>query len=1382
MSFITENFSKSQRGEATFRQVDTLTKLFGPPSNFNQLNVENLEPNDIWRYYEGRILELPAAYISAYLRNAVNSPFLKVIIPWVQTNEKYIRSSWRDLNVTVFQNVGEGAPFNTLTSREGAYLDITQKKKLGMTIASGVYTDEIFGDYEFNYYMTGLSQSAALTIMLDECFALILHAFLNATRDQNGKDTIDYSKILNTSGHLFGSFPLDPMICINRIEEIRESHLPGLDTCVLPERVLSFLKQIQGGKSQMVQQEIIYPIQQNGSYTIKVGFQDGVMSDYTLNGVDFFELKRFVVNGSTSLTTKYIQPLKTNVCVGRSFTHREIGDCDDLSFSECNNDIQIYCMDDKSGQEEKICYRMMLKYCFLFNIENGNPSEYLKSYVDFKNNELYTQIMGLPPTWRQLQKIRKNGKFDVNADEGVYDYSYPMKGSFETKKTVEEMAEWRSQCGFITFNPDVGNYGKYFVPNRLGDLNKFAFPNHILQKICSKMVKHFKFQTDFNLESLLDKTVRFLTLIDQAEWSDEYVKQLLLINYERLKLTGDGKINEDSYEKRQEREAINGPKYAIDWTPNIFGGMDLPLDSENQTETYPPGFANAAGLRTIAAQKNSNKRISYNSIAETADNLIEQLNILVSYMKKYFGNTDIVSEIRTPPWFSKIDSLETLIGYIFPQNPPLFLGVYAYDFESGFVTKDIKEPDNPFITWKNKDENKKLYEALFQENVPTKTIVDALLDDGEERGIPSNLIFPKLWKFIILGLDIKDKLITLSKFNNFDVLINTLMDYIFAQPKESPKPIEFNYDNITNTFIQDATHLKDEILKRVFKSRIVLNDLETASVKNKDPVKKLFETNYITKINEVDVTKNGFNYNEFVIQYTASFLKIMKNIKNDYAELKLIMSDAGVDEKKIKENIALWETKKKPSRKVPIKSEKPIGYVRVPLNSSQAFLDYLQYKQGDADILIGDPATNYNTPLYSKGDSSKLLKKGTFSKQSTFENVSLSNFPLGASFDMKHKNINVNQKGLISKPIKKSNTVDMEIDDDDDEKELFNVTKKTSHTMKKSYSDNVSEFMSKKFVDPMKFDAHFPKESTLPYSFTKEFDTSKPIDPSIHAREFPGPWEANINFLKNMTSIAEGLFYQAIIFAPFTREIFDKFAQTGLHLLRLEYIRNAEEHEMNSMIVLKKGSDTMVMAYGRITVLPSVDGITGAVTFWVEFDVGAVRRNDRNIDWIPYVVPYKVVGGHQSTVIKNPMDFFQKNSNGRPSIFVMAHPISESKLGSPRNLFNKPIFNAPSMDSTGSIFIKSSSADYYQFMLGKDQILNVIGKMKTITNYYQYPHLTFTIWRGAVRKGNNRGKYGKIEAGNGIKGDIRMNMLDAYLGWNGVKKFPEKIDVDKLNV
>ena len=200
MSFITDNVSLlSQKGEATIRQIDTLKKLFGTPSNYNQLNVENLEPNDILRLYEGRILELPAAYISAFLLNSVNSPFLKVIIPWVQTNEYYIRSSWRDLNVTVFQNVGEGAPFNTLTSREGAYIDITQKKKLGITIASGVYTDEIFGDNEFNYYMAGLSQSAALTIMLDECFALVLHAFLNATREQNGKDTIDYSKILDHS-------------------------------------------------------------------------------------------------------------------------------------------------------------------------------------------------------------------------------------------------------------------------------------------------------------------------------------------------------------------------------------------------------------------------------------------------------------------------------------------------------------------------------------------------------------------------------------------------------------------------------------------------------------------------------------------------------------------------------------------------------------------------------------------------------------------------------------------------------------------------------------------------------------------------------------------------------------------------------------------------------------------------------------------------------------------------------------------------------------------------------------------------------------------------------------------------------------------------------
>ena len=208
----------------------------------------------------------------------------------------------------------------------------------------------------------------------------------------------------------------------------------------------------------------------------------------------------------------------------------------------------------------------------------------------------------------------------------------------------------------------------------------------------------------------------------------------------------------------------------------------------------------------------------------------------------------------------------------------------------------------------------------------------------------------------------------------------------------------------------------------------------------------------------------------------------------------------------------------------------------------------------------------------------------------------------------------------------------------------------------------------------------------------------------------------------------------------------------------------------------------MIMVYGRITVLPSVDGITGSVTLWVEFNDGAVIRNDRNINWLPFVVPYKVVGGHQSTFIKNPLEFFQKNAMGRPSIFVMAHPLSETRFESPRHLFNKTIFNAPSMEVTGSVFSKSSSADYYKYLLGEPQIINYMGKIKTITNYYQYPHLSFTIYRGCVRKGNNKGEFGKIEQGNGIKADIRMNMANAYMAWNGIGRFPEKLDVDKLNV
>lgn len=1337
---ISEPQRTSAKGEAMVAQYKSIQEIFGPHPDWKQgqfLDIENMEPIDILRLWAGKELVIPSRQITAHLLNQRNAGFLKAICPWVLTDEIKFRHQQREINLVVFSPVAEGAPFNTLTSKTGTYTDTTKKRKLGMTMAAGVYKDKLFGRDEFEFYMTGLTQCASFTVMLEECFALIIVAFTNACRKTSGYEEIDYSKILNLAGDLFGAFPFNPQMIWNRITTIQNQQIPGLDTVILPPNVLLLLKEFGGGPN-VIQQEVIFPKGIGQDPGVLKGFIDGPKSLTTVNGINFFELQAF---SSSSDSKRKIQPLQTRVVVGRFFQSNPNCKANDEPYLKANaNDVMIYEMYQTCGSEKRVPFIQALENCWLFDPKTRGTSKYFKKFLQEMNRDLY-ESGEKPMKWQLLQNLY--GKVDVNSDE-AFDYDTPIPGSYENKKTSKDKKGWR-EFGFFSYNPDAPSMsqngpktGRYYEPLHVGDMNLDALPNDWIYKAARALNKKLSKTKDgksgLNLNSYTADLKEFFSLIDQSPWSDSYVEGLYLANAYRIPPFG-------RHSKKEEREAIHGKVLTRDWNPNIYGGMDLPIDIGQGLPKYPPGYSNSPGLKTIAAQLNSQKN-AYNPIAEKASQLVKQGEIIVEQLQKFLRTSKIVDGRYAPMWIMPADPLQALFDHILPQKEPIFMGYYPTSSNPQvIVNEDVKkeiEKNQKFAAFKKfyeTDDKRKIF-TIFQKDIFKREDIQFIHEffdnpTNKDIKIPSQIIGEFLWYLILLGFDetMMNAIFLLQENDNYTTIMRNLFEEFnkfFTRTAAAAKDLSKEQfitigrnreilitlsSNMTKSNIDGFSKIKKHLnivpknpnLKLETFSQTIVDHLADIPSENVEPV-------------STPKTEKEFN-----VEYEKTIKKINPDVKPPTAK----------------------------PRSIPDTTGSPQEYIRTPLTVSDMLYDYINRKENaNAMILPGDPSTNYNSPI------SSLESEKFQAKKIELKNIALSSFPIGIAFGMKSNNVNKLPE------IKKKN-----IGDDEG---IFTEKKKQT----KDYSQTVgSMFKSGVSSIPLGEKTRIDPSLYMPIS-EKRTSSGQPDYSSNYINSFPGPWRSRMDYYDKISSNAEALMFLSIALSDFNLDTFVNLAKIGQKLFRIELVRTKEEHEMSTVIVMKMGSETMFMVFGRTIVIPSIDGISGAITVSAEFHLGYVRSNPKNIDWLPYCVPHSFIGGQNNNFITTPVEFWQPNTVGGPALLAVPSPISQTKLCSPISFVNDEFYNAPNNLDTDPIDMKYSSAPFMASIFGEKNLQKEIAKVKTTTSYFNqnWQH-SFVLFQGCIRYPNHKGIFDIITPGCGPKGYVQMNTGDAYRAWNGDGRF-----------
>jgi len=1410
-----------------------------------RLSTENMAPIDILQKYSDMQVITAQTNLEAWLQNLQD--WIKVVVPWKTSNDVYFRKVSREINHVPFDEVAEASSFNTITSKTSTTTDTVKQKKLGITGTMGVFGDAIFGEDEWRFYLDGLAKCAYITIVIDVLFALVRIGWANKIGKQFGSFTVDHAKVVALAGNDFGVAYYSPMDFWNAIQRVRQSEVTDADTVIVPDRTLAILQLIgaspasYNGSRPTVE---LKPYYDSRDQQLKIASVEGPPTYWSIGNIDFFEARPIIVNSQE--TTKSIKPLISTVVVGQMYECNPENDVNDPitpeTISPNMNDFYIYEQTTLGDKMKKIKFVDVIDKLPQFDANTGELSHTHLSFVralneDLKNNK----SNGIPAKWKYLQHYG-NGNSGVNSPKDEeFDNNNPMPESINQKRTLLDEEGWRDMEWTVTYNPSVGDNGTYFQPKRIGDLNLGALPNKYISQWAKALEMKFALNHGYSIESTLAKLGTILNAIDNAEYDDNYVNGLIRANLSRavdVKRTGADRgtftlryTSMDEYELRKEREEIYGKdsfQDVRDWYPNQFGGMDLPMDTEGipYSQSYPPGFSSAGGLYTLrSARSRNNDDISFSTAKKNASDIITEIENIITFMDEFIGNnTDTIDKRYNSPWFVKVSRLQSLIDHVYGTKAPIFLAVpepilpidELQEEEKKEKTKGVDVDDKVLLmisTGSNFSEintefqtaaevfyTMKKTENIFPQIISKPFIVYMILSDyGVTTGdiILTNDNITKIDNLnplskqqfyeIVLSLSRYNihgnKDFTIEQVNNARQVIYNMILLSQTEFEGTIKSLSTN-DKNAKTSLAGLSKQKPNIStinKNIFNMLLLIVQKPLDAKKKSDTPKTFY---YGPK----SVTMSPAEYKQFendVVDGKTLSLNDLRiyftNLKGD--DLKAISSKVNKPAK----SMDLFYSNRSKSSTYSFATDKiPEAYLRTSLTASENLLSYINENTGIGFILPANPGTGYKTPTKpgSKNYRDLFMEHTFMSVNKTNENIFKT-----------HLETLPGAHAIVSQILSK-NAQNMDDSSDDNFKEkksggrdasldvfsnLFSSGgggTSGSKSIKTRFGDQYESSRRPSEFDPYE---HASKKKFIP-KFDKRGDVTIETESEL-VKEYPGPWESRLKARREISNIGRAALFQAIIHKHFDKDACKKPTLVGQKICNIGVCRTAIEHEMASAIIMKRGVETAEVVWGRVFVVPSIDGISNKITVSATFTHGLIRNNKDKVTILPYCIPSSFIGGMKSDFITSKNQFFSlSNRENRPSLLAISFSVTEKDHEFPVHLANYPIVNSPDIRMNAPHMRKVSSMPFLSFWLSTPtstntaQLIQLAANLNTKVNFYRSNAFTLLLHKGPVVYWNPHQKIFNIfTPGTGPRGATEMNIPPAYKTWNSTSySFPSR--------
>lgn len=233
----------------------------------------------------------------------------------------------------------------------------------------------------------------------------------------------------------------------------------------------------------------------------------------------------------------------------------------------------------------------------------------------------------------------------------------------------------RDQFLMTSFDPEKR---KYFIPEYVGSIERRFLPQCWVDQLTRGGLEYLKRKLPKDVFSVLNELGALVTELKGRPYDPRWFEAMITKNYSSI--IKRGRVNTD--------EAVPGivgsvtpadlvelheTAALVEFTPNAFGGLNLPDDYEN-VESVGAGCANGPMIRTLAAEAlKTNSR--YLELGRRAHSIVTKFDQLADRVNELFYNNDFTNPKFRSPWFHKPDILTITIENLFGSYAPAFLRV-----------------------------------------------------------------------------------------------------------------------------------------------------------------------------------------------------------------------------------------------------------------------------------------------------------------------------------------------------------------------------------------------------------------------------------------------------------------------------------------------------------------------------------------------------------------------------------------------------------------------------------------------------------------------------------------------------------------------------------
>lgn len=1339
-----ENGAFAAKAEAIFAPL--VFNGVSAPSSGSEVSKygQNLDLN---KPYEARVVPIFQDFVTAQILNGTDNFLLDVVSPAWETPELNFTVNRTEYNAIMFNNIAEFGIPDMQTKFNYGWTDGTKLFALATEISRDLAMDPNFGAQVWIEELNQFISNANLTVNGNIITSVVHIGYQNMTQNKALNKKMDHIKLYQAESEDVLMMAEDPLRVLVRLARLREK-IPGLNMLITPAGGSQYTTEIRGESVSMLAQKLITDAEND---RVLVEFSDGPRSAKTITignaPVHVVEFTPFRINMQTEIL---IDPLLTHLTICQYYPPNPFN----KALTALHNvdpgrlDRIIWYQNKTMGRNERVTLPTMLEACIYWEPteKGGDVSATAKGFAAHMTQRLKSgQYEDAPYDWNQTL-----GHFSKDINAETVDNNKPVSMAELSGKTdLRSMKSWRQHfCGLL-YLPDVK---QFVVPELFGDFHCFNLTNEQVHDAAIRVATAMghsagaaEGQGLAHLESSYQTVRRFKKGVKGAKVEQPYVQGLINKNIGRM-LDTSGDTSTLKTERTPAYKKDRFPNIALldEWLPNRFGGMDLPDKTGQITSTYPAGFGNGVGVRTLAAEALNGKTL-WGDASHDADEILTFAKRTQKDMGDFIGKTGYTAKKLTPPWVHHESSLTRLIDYLLGAEGPLFLGVprnarYSADLAGGgpgLVRASPVLSGNEAIL--------KATQALTIAEIArlqrTKTVVQVSALARAMACVKASTqesFFTMLDRMTRLG-GAGDRVFA----TEFATIVHGMCDYIIGFCDY------FGENPVDSSKIQASSVIMDAFVAALYGP---LGDIDDITETLNDLARNANAVRRESVKSEVLAAGRKFSANFATSSSMREFYQSLPKPVAPVGELKGYVEELRAYEKtfasatvSVQEGVigrgggggGGGEAEPVASGFEGVYTDAPLRYLRTPLTNSRGFDDYLA-RTPVPWVIPGDPDVFYQAPLdvihraggSGGGSSSAKPLKSKMNARPIGAKNSLTSLSKNLFFQSQvygNSNLSCDAKGSKKKPYRRPDEEEMRVEEvDDDDDLLFSPLRSKKSTAatrplrtKKSAMD-VDALLGFDLGVPFQEDEDDMRTGgkgrggmagkiSLDESGDMHYDR-------VMRSTYRGPWMKRIKYRNaNIKSKLIRFIFMSILEAKNNLKTPVNLAKAGAQLFDVVVVRPFTELRTHAMVALESGSGTLNTTLGHASVTVAKES-RGKFHINCNFIMGIVRVNPENIALIPHAFPHSWIGGRKVDFMTN-FDNFNLPNPGKESCIALLVPATEIITASPIHLRQEETYVRPGIDDAIWERKYSACGDWYDYLLREQNPASVDASHMRRANY-----------------------------------------------------------------